>query len=250
MQHELESAGAPDHQPRGRRARGDGAARGRPERASTSSPSSWRRARRAARPRWQQARDEQLRRDRRRADRRSPRRARPGRERRARRPARALRPAARAAKNGVGAAALRARQCSGCSSPSTPPSCAVIRAAADRRGDPLRGVPADPGADGRVGALVPGPRSVLIEADGGSRGNPGPAAYGAVLKDAETGEVHRRGGHHDRGRDQQRRGVPRADRRAAAWPPSSPPTPRSRSGWTPSSSSSRCRAAGRSSTPT
>jgi ribonuclease HI len=34
-----------------------------------------------------------------------------------------------------------------------------------------------------------GPRSVVIEADGGSRGNPGPAAYGAVLKDAETGAV-------------------------------------------------------------
>ncbi|HEX5088710.1 MAG TPA: bifunctional RNase H/acid phosphatase [Nocardioides sp.] len=33
------------------------------------------------------------------------------------------------------------------------------------------------------------PRSVIIEADGGSRGNPGPAAYGAVLRDAETGEV-------------------------------------------------------------
>jgi probable phosphoglycerate mutase len=32
-------------------------------------------------------------------------------------------------------------------------------------------------------------KSVLIEADGGSRGNPGPAAYGAVLKNAETGEV-------------------------------------------------------------
>ncbi|MEZ5097794.1 MAG: reverse transcriptase-like protein [Nocardioides sp.] len=32
-------------------------------------------------------------------------------------------------------------------------------------------------------------RSVLIEADGGSRGNPGPAAYGAVLLDAATGEV-------------------------------------------------------------
>lgn len=30
---------------------------------------------------------------------------------------------------------------------------------------------------------------VVVEADGGSRGNPGPAAYGAVLKDAETGEV-------------------------------------------------------------
>ncbi|HET9420075.1 MAG TPA: bifunctional RNase H/acid phosphatase [Nocardioides sp.] len=33
------------------------------------------------------------------------------------------------------------------------------------------------------------PRRVIIEADGGSRGNPGPAAYGAVLKDADTGEV-------------------------------------------------------------
>ena len=34
-----------------------------------------------------------------------------------------------------------------------------------------------------------GPRAVVVEADGGSRGNPGPAAYGAVLKDAATGEV-------------------------------------------------------------
>jgi len=44
------------------------------------------------------------------------------------------------------------------------------------------------GPDGRahVRADV---RAVLIEADGGSRGNPGPAAYGAVLKDAATGEV-------------------------------------------------------------
>ncbi|MCW2794162.1 MAG: Phosphoglycerate mutase [Nocardioides sp.] len=32
-------------------------------------------------------------------------------------------------------------------------------------------------------------RRVVVEADGGSRGNPGPAAYGAVLKDAVTGEV-------------------------------------------------------------
>lgn len=31
--------------------------------------------------------------------------------------------------------------------------------------------------------------SVVIEADGGSRGNPGPAAFGAVLKNARTGEV-------------------------------------------------------------
>jgi ribonuclease H / adenosylcobalamin/alpha-ribazole phosphatase len=30
---------------------------------------------------------------------------------------------------------------------------------------------------------------VIIEADGGSRGNPGPAAYGALVKDADTGRV-------------------------------------------------------------
>jgi broad specificity phosphatase PhoE/ribonuclease HI len=30
---------------------------------------------------------------------------------------------------------------------------------------------------------------VVVEADGGSRGNPGPAGYGAVVKDAETDEV-------------------------------------------------------------
>ncbi|HET7530354.1 MAG TPA: bifunctional RNase H/acid phosphatase [Mycobacteriales bacterium] len=32
---------------------------------------------------------------------------------------------------------------------------------------------------------------VVIEADGGSRGNPGPAGYGAVVRDAETGQVLR-----------------------------------------------------------
>ncbi|WBB54355.1 bifunctional RNase H/acid phosphatase [Verrucosispora sp. WMMD573] len=32
-------------------------------------------------------------------------------------------------------------------------------------------------------------RAVLVEADGGSRGNPGPAGYGAVLRDPATGEV-------------------------------------------------------------
>ncbi|MFC4105638.1 bifunctional RNase H/acid phosphatase [Micromonospora zhanjiangensis] len=32
-------------------------------------------------------------------------------------------------------------------------------------------------------------RAVLLEADGGARGNPGPAGYGAVLRDADTGEV-------------------------------------------------------------
>jgi ribonuclease H / adenosylcobalamin/alpha-ribazole phosphatase len=32
-------------------------------------------------------------------------------------------------------------------------------------------------------------RSVVVEADGGSRGNPGPAGYGALVRDAATGEV-------------------------------------------------------------
>jgi probable phosphoglycerate mutase len=30
---------------------------------------------------------------------------------------------------------------------------------------------------------------VVVEADGGSRGNPGPSAYGALVRDADTGEV-------------------------------------------------------------
>ncbi len=30
---------------------------------------------------------------------------------------------------------------------------------------------------------------VVVEADGGSRGNPGPAGFGALLRDADTGEV-------------------------------------------------------------
>ncbi|MDG4782995.1 bifunctional RNase H/acid phosphatase [Micromonospora sp. WMMD961] len=33
------------------------------------------------------------------------------------------------------------------------------------------------------------PRVVTVEADGGSRGNPGPAGYGAVVRDPETGAV-------------------------------------------------------------
>ena len=32
-------------------------------------------------------------------------------------------------------------------------------------------------------------RRLVVEADGGSRGNPGPAGYGAVVRDAETGSV-------------------------------------------------------------
>jgi probable phosphoglycerate mutase len=32
-------------------------------------------------------------------------------------------------------------------------------------------------------------RRLIVEADGGSRGNPGPAAYGAVVRDAQTMQV-------------------------------------------------------------
>ena len=41
------------------------------------------------------------------------------------------------------------------------------------------------GEGGRPG----GRRELLVEADGGSRGNPGPAGYGAVVRDAATGET-------------------------------------------------------------
>ena len=34
-----------------------------------------------------------------------------------------------------------------------------------------------------------GGRQLVVEADGGSRGNPGPAGYGALVRDAETGVV-------------------------------------------------------------
>jgi probable phosphoglycerate mutase len=32
-------------------------------------------------------------------------------------------------------------------------------------------------------------RTLIVEGDGGARGNPGPAAYGALVRDAATGEV-------------------------------------------------------------
>ena len=32
-------------------------------------------------------------------------------------------------------------------------------------------------------------RQLVVEADGGSRGNPGPAGYGALVRDAQTGEL-------------------------------------------------------------
>src|SRR5256885_16294042 len=47
-------------------------------------------------------------------------------------------------------------------------------------------MPPDPGPPPEV---RPGTRRLVVEADGGSRGNPGPAGYGAVVRDAATGEV-------------------------------------------------------------
>ncbi len=97
----------------------------------------------------------------------------------------------RASKDGVGAAALRARAVRRL--PAEPGRRRAGRRSRPRPTTrcPVRGVPADPGADARVGAVTDPFRHqrVVIEADGGSRGNPGPAAYGAVLKDADTGEV-------------------------------------------------------------
>jgi probable phosphoglycerate mutase len=53
--------------------------------------------------------------------------------------------------------------------------------AADGVGVLTRSAPAGRGTDEG--------RSLIVEADGGSRGNPGPAAYGALVRDAVTGEV-------------------------------------------------------------
>ena len=39
------------------------------------------------------------------------------------------------------------------------------------------------------GSVRPRRLSVIVEADGGARGNPGPAGYGAVVREAGTGEV-------------------------------------------------------------
>jgi probable phosphoglycerate mutase len=43
----------------------------------------------------------------------------------------------------------------------------------------------DPAEDDRTGGV----RRFIVEADGGSRGNPGPAAYGALVRDADSGRL-------------------------------------------------------------
>ncbi len=143
---------------------------------------------------------------------------------------------------GVGAAPLRARRCQACRLELDRTAIARAAGRARRRDRALRGVRRDPGAHGGVG-----PVKVIVEADGGSRGNPGPAGYGAVVLDAVTERGAGRAGRGVRRHHQQRRRVPGPDRRAAGRASSSAP-PTSTCGWTPSSSSSRCPGAGRSST--
>ncbi len=92
-------------------------------------------------------------------------------------------------------------------------------------------------------------RRLVVEADGGSRGNPGPAGYGALVADAQTGEVLAE--RYDSlgtttNNVAEYSGLVAGLRRLASWRRA----PTSRSGWTPSWSSSRCRAAGRSRTRT
>jgi ribonuclease H / adenosylcobalamin/alpha-ribazole phosphatase len=48
-------------------------------------------------------------------------------------------------------------------------------------------MPANPGAHTGIRAVTG--RRLIVEADGGSRGNPGPSGYGAVVRDASTGEL-------------------------------------------------------------
>lgn len=54
----------------------------------------------------------------------------------------------------------------------------------------MRGVRPDSRADAGVRSVTSAqPRRLIVEADGGARGNPGPAGYGAVVRDATTREV-------------------------------------------------------------
>ena len=60
---------------------------------------------------------------------------------------------------------------------------------------------------------------VIVEADGGSRGNPGPAGFGAVVLGRRPHHRAGRARSVDRRHHQQRRRVPRTDRRAGAGAP-------------------------------
>ena len=93
-------------------------------------------------------------------------------------------------------------------------------------------------------------RRLTVEADGGSRGNPGVAGYGALVRDADTGALLAERAEplgKQSNNVAEYRGLIAGLEAALAI---DPVAPRCTCGWTPSSSSSRCPAAGRSSTRT
>ena len=97
----------------------------------------------------------------------------------------------RESSGGMGAALLAAGRCGGCRLELSGADRARVTRRRPGRGGPLRGVPADHGPHRGVRACEPVARrrGWSVEADGGARGNPGPAGYGAVVRDADTGEV-------------------------------------------------------------
>ena len=124
----------------------------------------------------------------------------------------------RAAKGGVGAAPrCDHARCGGCRLELDHAELGRHRGRAVRRGDALRGVPADPGPH-RPSRVCDRFARSSIEADGGSRGNPGPAAYGARAQGRGDRGGARRGRRRRSAGDQQRRGVRRPDRRPRALP--------------------------------
>ena len=119
----------------------------------------------------------------------------------------------RAQKGGVGAAALRQRQCAGCSLELTAADLGAIAEGPDRRGAALRGVQPDPGAHRRVRRLMGRRRAAPLGADRGRRRLPRQPGPGGVRRGAPR-RRHPRGDRRARPSrrrgDQQRRGVPRA----------------------------------------
>ena len=97
----------------------------------------------------------------------------------------------RAQQGGVGAARLYQRRCEGCQLELNITELNDVRAAPPRHGAALRELPPHPGPYGRVGPVAwrAAYGHVRRRGDGGSRGNPGPAGYGAVVIDAATGET-------------------------------------------------------------
>ena len=111
----------------------------------------------------------------------------------ARRPARALRAAPREQERRRASPSCGPRQCSGCMLSLDPPRSPTSAPRRRGRGRAVRAVPADPGPHQRERALTcptrAGPARSSSRPTAVRAATPGPAAYGAVLKDADTGEV-------------------------------------------------------------